>query len=399
MGRQRTPVHELQKVRQRLLELRRVLEHVVGDAGEADDLRRQAAVGVDKGLEPLADLSIAQHNGADLRDSLPVHLEAGGLDVKAHELPVQRAVQIAVDHHPVVDVVDEVPLHTVEELDLVPGGVPGVREGLGHAVVRDGDGRVAPADGGLHRLLGIRQGVHVAHLGVQVQLHPLLLCGVLPEGVVDDADVIGVELDVLSIPGGLHLALDHQPHARRDSALQLLGLLGGEVFLDGDRVGVIRHVKAHAPHAGPPGLPALKGKDLTGHGGIAHLQIQVPHGAGPGLDGLAHQDLGGLDASPLLLPAGGGCGMGRCAGGSRSPCGQLPRHLYVYFLKAVHAHQQPLELGQGVLPQLRPGSQMQRDGHVGLIDAGAGQHSPRQLQPQLAGKLQFCEHFKKWDVS
>ena len=233
---------------------------------------------------------------------------------------------------------------------------------------------------------------------MQVQLHPLFLGGILPGNMVDDADVVGIELDVLTVPSGFHLTLDHQPHPRRDGALQLLGLLGGKILLDGDGVGVIRHVKAHAPHAGPPGLPALKGKDLAGHGGVAHFQIQVPHGAGPGLDGLAHQNLGGLDGASLLLPVGGGGGMGRRGSrGGRSPRRQLARHLHLP--EAIHPHQQPLELRQGILPQLRPGGQTQRDRHVGLIDAGAGQHGSRQLQPQLAGKLQFREHFKKWDVS
>ena len=53
VGRQGPAVHELQKRRQGLLQLGGVLQHLVGDAGEADDLRRQAAVGVDEGLEPL----------------------------------------------------------------------------------------------------------------------------------------------------------------------------------------------------------------------------------------------------------------------------------------------------------------------------------------------------------
>ena len=102
-------------------------------------------LGLTKVWNRSADLAVLQHHGADLGDGLPVHLEARGLDVKAHELPVQGAVLVAVDHHPVVDVVDEVALHAVEDLDLVPGGVPGVREGLGHAVVRDGDGRDGPS--------------------------------------------------------------------------------------------------------------------------------------------------------------------------------------------------------------------------------------------------------------
>ena len=72
------------------LELRRVLEHLVGDARQADDSGVRRPVGIDEGLEPLTDLAAPQHHGTDLRDGLPVHLEARGLDVEAHELPVQE---------------------------------------------------------------------------------------------------------------------------------------------------------------------------------------------------------------------------------------------------------------------------------------------------------------------
>ena len=86
------PFDEFQEFRQGVLQLGGVLQHFVGDAGEADDLRRQAAVGVYESLEPLGDLAVFQHHRADLRDGLPVHLQAGGLNIEADELVVQSAV-------------------------------------------------------------------------------------------------------------------------------------------------------------------------------------------------------------------------------------------------------------------------------------------------------------------
>ena len=388
VGRQRPAVHELQKRRQGLPGLGGVLEHLVGDAGETHDLRRQVAAGVHEGLEPLADLAVSQYHGADLGDGLPVHLEAGGLDVKADELPVQGAVQLAVNGHPVVDVVDEVTLYAVEDLDVISGGVPGIRERLGHAVVRDGDGGMAPADGGLHRLLGVRQGVHVGHLGVEEQLHPLFLSGVLPGLVLHHADVVGVQLDVLTVPGGLHLALDAQPHTRLDGPLQLLGLLGGEVLLHRDGVGVIRHVKAQPPHARPPGLPALEGKDLALHRGVAHLQIQVLHGAGTALDGLPHEDL-----AALLLRRSAGCGNGGGMGLL------LHRQHQLHGPEAIHRRERLLQRRLLLLRQGIAHRQVGGDGELLPVDDGAGEHRPRQAQPQLSGELELCEHFKKRDIS
>ena len=398
MGRQGAAVHELEKLRQSLLQFGGVPEHVVSDAGKADDLRRQMPLGVHKGLEPFGDLAVFQHHGADLGDGLPLHLEAGGLDVKAHELPVQRAVLSAVDRHPVVQIVDEVALHAVEELDLVPGGVPGVREGLGHAVVRDGDGRVAPADGGLDRLGGVRQGVHVAHPRVEVELHALLRRGVLPGLVLRQLDVVGVELDVLAVPGGLHLPLDPQPHAGLHGALQGLCLLLRQIFLDGDGVGVVRHVKAQPPHAGAPGLPALEGEHLPLHSGVAHLQVQRPHGHRVRADGLSHQDLAGGGLVPSLSAgcrSGGRPAADRGAGGHRGLHRQLHRHLP----EAVDPHQQSLELLQLRLPQVGLGGEPQEQGHGGLIDAGAVHHRARKTEPQLSGELQLGEHLKKWNIS
>ena len=291
MRRQRTAVHKAQEVRQRLLELRRVSKHGVGDTGQADDLRRQTAVGVHKGLEPLRDLTVFQHHRTDLRDGLPVHFQSGGLDVKADEFVIQAAVLGAVDYHPVVNIVDKIALHAVKDFYFIPRGMPGVWEGLGHAVVRDGDGGMTPADGLLDDLLGVRQCVHIAHLRVEMQLHTLHRGGVLPLLMLNDIDVVGIKLDVLAVPGRLHLALDAQPHTGLDGALQALGLLGGQILLDSDRVGVVRHVKAQPPHTGPPGLPALKGEHLAADRGGAHFQIQFLHGTGSGLDGVAHQHL------------------------------------------------------------------------------------------------------------
>ena len=400
VGRQGAAVHELQKFRQGLLQLRGVLQHIIGDSRKADDLRRQPPVGVDEGLEPIRNLTVFQHHGADLRNGLPVHLEARGLDVEAHELPVQGAVLRAVDHHPVIDVVDKVALHAIEDLDLVPSGVPSVREGLGHAVVRDGDGGMSPPDGLLDHLFRVRQGIHIAHLRVEVQLHTLLRGGILPLSVLRQLDVVGVQLDVLPVPGGLHLALDAQPHAGLDGALQSLSLLLRQVLLNGDGVGIVRHVEAQPPHTGPPGLPALEGEHLPRHGGIPHLQVQDLHGHRLDANGLAHQDLAcGL---LLALTAGGGrrdrssraapcgCGLGR-----RSLAGDFRRHLS----EAVYAHQQMLQLLQLRISQLRPGGEAQRQRHAGLVDASAVHHCAGQTKPQLSGELQLSKHFEKGYIS
>ena len=102
VGRQGAAVHKGQKGRQGLLGGGGVGKHGVGDAGEADDLRRQAAAGIHEGLEPVGDLAVFQHHGTDLGDGLPVHLQAGGLDIEADDLVGEVLVLGTVDGDAVV---------------------------------------------------------------------------------------------------------------------------------------------------------------------------------------------------------------------------------------------------------------------------------------------------------
>ena len=115
--------------------------------------------------------------------------------------------------NPVIQIVEKIPLHTVEQLDR-PGGVPCVREALHHAVVCNGNSRVSPrlrpfdqiavrprlrADGA--------EGVHVGEGGVGVQLHPLDRRGVLPGLVGICADAFWVQDQVAAVPVELDVSL------------------------------------------------------------------------------------------------------------------------------------------------------------------------------------------------
>ena len=224
-----------------------------------------------------------------------------------------------------------------------------------------------------------------------MQLHPLDRSGVLPLLVLNDVDVIGIQLDVLAVPGGFHLALDTQPHAGLDSALQALGLLGGQVLLDCHGVGIVRHVEAQTPHAGPPGLPALEGEHLACHGGSAHFHIQILHGAGPGLNGVTHQH---LPHRRLAASGGGGRRLGHWPGG----LGRLTGDVHLHLREAIDLLDTVLNAPDIVLRQRGLHQQVQHDAHGGLIDTGPGQHGARQLQPQLPGELQLGKHFKKGNV-
>ncbi len=76
--------------------------------------------------------------------------------------------------HRIIQVVHQICLTAVNHLKVIASdGMFGVRKGLHHTVIRNGYGRVSPLLGPFHHLLRIRHGIHIAHLCMGVQLHPL----------------------------------------------------------------------------------------------------------------------------------------------------------------------------------------------------------------------------------
>ena len=213
-------------------------EHLVGDAGELRDLPGQGTAGIGKGGEFLHHRAIPQHHRADLGDDVPGLVQSGGLDVKADNILCKVLFLVAMDRHAVVHVVDVIGLDPVEDLDLL-GRVPGVGERVGHAVVGNGDGPVAPplrpldhvlvhADGRVHLAAHRRQRVHGGHVGVEVELHPLLRRVVLPLFPGALHDDVGLQHHVAGKAVDVQLALDEQPLALLHPVHDGLSLFAGE---------------------------------------------------------------------------------------------------------------------------------------------------------------------------
>ncbi len=313
MGRQGAAMDEVQEGGQRVLQRGRARQHGIGDAGEADVLRRKTALGIDKGLETVGDLAVFQHHRADLGDGLVGHVQTGGLDVEADDLVGEGLILRAVDGDAVVQVVDEVALHTVEELDLILGGIPGLGKRLHRAVVGDGDGRVSPRCRLLDHAAHIGEGVHGAHLGVEVELHALFRGVVLTAGVLGAQDVLRVQLQLTAIEGQLQPSLNAEVRAVRQGGGKLLGLLVPQGAADGDGAALVGDVEGQPPHAGAAGLEAFKFEDAALHDGRAHFQVQLGDGRGLALELLAQQHLpralyrggliteGELDAAQVVL--------------------------------------------------------------------------------------------------
>ena len=299
---------EVQEHPQGLLLGGRPHQHLIGDAGEADDLRVQDPLRGHEGVEGAGDLPVFQDHRADLNDDLTLLVQTGGLDVKADDLAGEGLIGLPVDHHPVVHVVEVVGLHPVQELDVF-GGVPRVREGLGHPVIGDGDGPVAPGLRPLHHVLVRPQlgphggeGVHGGHGGVQMELHPLLRGVVHFHLFLGGHDGHRLQHHVPVKPVHVQPALDQQVHPLPHPVHQGLALVPGEELIHPDGAGVVGHVEGH--HPGPPlfQLPVVDSEHVPLDDHHAHVQLQLPDGHRGALDGLAED---GPAVVPLLPFSGG----------------------------------------------------------------------------------------------
>ena len=168
-------LHQLGNGRLRRLLIR---QHHVRDAGNLGDLRLQWLLGVHQNAQGV-------HNGA-LHQLHRTNLDhAAGLGIQTRRLEVQhddRAVKV-----PIVRVlhdlrlVDQIALTARNQLDVLAlHRVKRRREGLHHAVIRDGYRRMPPLDGTLDEVARRGQRVHRRHVGVHVQLNALFLRRVLP---------------------------------------------------------------------------------------------------------------------------------------------------------------------------------------------------------------------------
>ena len=316
VGAERPPVHKFQELRQDLLDRRRAGEHFVRDAGQIDDLRREPPAGGNKGLEGVQHLAALHHDRADLDDDVVLGGKPGRLQIERHILSVEIGLAVAVNHNAVVHVVDVVALAAVEDLDVLVrtrdlglgGGLHCIGERLRAAVVGDGDGAVTPRrrllDGGSR----LGQRVHGGHGRMQMQLHALVLRGVLALGRLELLDGIRLHdhLVVIAVEG--HLALNAHPHARLHVLFQNgLCLVRLHELVDADGAGVVGHIEADHIRVALFELAVLDGKDLALDHDTEHVEIQIADGDFFPVEGLAVEQIAARLGRSRAHGAGGLC--------------------------------------------------------------------------------------------
>ncbi len=284
---QRPVSHKLQKGRQRLQQAGCIRYIAVPDAGQFCNLLWDVHPGVHKSLELLADLPIVIAHGANFRNLIPAGLQTGCLDVKGHELSVERCAAISVNHNAVIHIVDVIGLHTINQFDLIPRRMPGVGKALTDTVIRNRNGGMAPFDGLFDQIAGIGQRIQRGIAGMQMQFHPFFRRRVLPLLLFPQENIVGLHDHFIFIPVVGHFTLDFHPHAGLDLFHQRCGPIILHELADADGTRIVGDVKIDDPGIALGQLPVIDCKDLTFDTHPEHIQIQLGNGYRFALEGLS----------------------------------------------------------------------------------------------------------------
>ena len=180
---QHTVPDEFKELRKDHPDLRIFHNHLIGNTRKIGDLKRDRPPGVDKGAEPVCDLSPAHLHRSDLNDPVPDRTETGGLNIKHDICIIQRlTARIYGNLRQVVHHITFYPVNNFKRIVFVQclNIMIGIREGLCHAVIRNSNGGMAPVVGAPHDVFHLRHPVHIAHLRMTVKFHTFCRTQVFP---------------------------------------------------------------------------------------------------------------------------------------------------------------------------------------------------------------------------
>ena len=193
---------ELHEFRQYLLNHRRVHHHAVVDMGQRLNPKRNRRLRIDKRRKAVHNLSLFHAHRPDLNDLVHHRRKSRGLNIE-HNVAAVQLLPPAVDHD-IFQVVHQISLHSIDHLErsrnlfqfllgdlrmlllvFFPVGAVDifhrmVRLGkrLDDTVIRNGNGRMPPFVGTPDQLRRVGDSVHIAHLRMTVEFHPLHRAGI-----------------------------------------------------------------------------------------------------------------------------------------------------------------------------------------------------------------------------
>ena len=164
--------------------------------------------------------------------------------------------------------------------------VVGRRERLNHAMIRNGDGRLAPCISLFHDIFHIGDTVHIAHFRMAVQLHPPLRAVVHADGpeignLLHSHDGTDGQLAVKLVDR--RDTFDLVKFALLDSFQNLRHLCGPGKHFHHDRVCKVRHLKDQNRLL-IPDIPGFQIDELAMDDHLSHLALDLVDGDGFLLD-------------------------------------------------------------------------------------------------------------------
>ena len=291
--------HKFQEFGKNLTNLRLAFQHLVGNAGKLRILGSQQPLRVHQSLETIHFLPVFQNNRAYFRNAVINGRKTCCLQIKGNIFPVERNVGLSTDNDTVIHIVHIITFAAVEDLDYIlrPGhlwaAAPGlhrvqcVREGLDTAVVGDGNGLMPPGCRLLDGRFGAGKGIHIAHGGMQVQLHTLhALCRIFPLGQLTGHNGKGLQDSLIRVVIYQQFSLNFQHTAVFHTLQNRSSFFIFQKSADTDRGSVIGHVKIDDPGIALFQFLMLHRKDTALHDDNTHIQTHILHGHSLSLKGL-----------------------------------------------------------------------------------------------------------------
>ena len=286
------PFTEGKKFRQNRFYHRCIHDHAVIDAGQFFNFKGNGHIRIYKSGKLFCDHALFNLNSPDLNDFVIDRGKSRCLNIKNHK--IRRKVLSLFAGHDLLQIVHQIGLHPINDLKEIllirvfvsrldplclfclPEILPDViciREGLHDSMICNGNSRMAPFIGPLYNILRFRYPVHIAHLGMAVQLHSFM-GAVIASGGCKIRDLLysckgaDSQLVVKLINGGHTLQLYKGSHLDPFLKLSHLIIVGKQLY--GHGICKIRHIK-HEDGSLVFDLPGIKANDLPADDNFSHF--------------------------------------------------------------------------------------------------------------------------------
>ena len=190
---------EFQKFRKNILNGRRVFYHIVGDPCQFCDFRGNGTLGIDENTETVNDFPVCYLYSTNFRNHFFFLGKARGFNIEYHIGIIQ--ILSSGGEYCIAQVINEVGFHAINNFQIrFICRIHGIREGLYHTMVSDGNGFMSPINGTFDISFHRCHAVHTAHLCMEMEFHTFFLCRIHTrrrslcrhDGFCHDVDFFGV---------------------------------------------------------------------------------------------------------------------------------------------------------------------------------------------------------------